>query len=431
MKKLTLISAVALSTISTLSAQTDVNVTGSTAYRANFYRAVQAILSPGYTVAYNGGTAGAGNGTQSALEGSNFAIFNGNLASNGHAVRIKTSFTGSEAGIQAVGKQTAIAFYPDSQTTGALADSAGAGTPVNTETAQVDMADTQQAASNFSGRYKGFTYPSLTENANSPLGVVPFKFYGTNGCTVGNVTAQQVRALYTGGGHLPLSFFTGNTGDSGVTVNATGRNPDSGTRVTLMAESGVGSRAVVNANQAPFANNTDDTNVANVITTANQPVDHFNLYPAGTVNTIAVSAGDNGYDSGGKLAAALNASSLPANTQFIGYASTNDGDGQLTSRSGHAGNGTVELAYNGQTLGFQGNPNTSSYDYNTNTNLTYGRYTYWGYEHMYMGSGATGDILNAANDVAGNLKSTNAIVLLTSMHAARGGFVDGATVQPQ
>src|SRR5262249_31049120 len=208
-----------------------------------------------------------------------------------------------------------------------------------------------QAASNFLGRYKGFNYPALTENTNSPVGVVPFKFYTqfTGSTTdvysrITTITSQQARLLYTTGGTAPASFFTGNSGDNTVTVNATGRDPDSGTRVTMFAETGIGSKSVCNSNQAPEdASNT-------IITTAGGAIDHFAQYPAGTVNGIAVAAGDNGYNSGGKLAAALN-NTTPANSVLIGYASTNDGDGQLNTRSGHAGNGTKELAYNGVVLG--------------------------------------------------------------------------------
>ena len=407
-------------------AQTDVNITGSTAYRANVYRAIQAILSTGYTLAYDG----TGTASQATLEGSGHAIFKGTLASNTNtSVIIKTSFSGSEAGIQAVGKGTLIGFFADGTTTTAFPGTASASVGANTEAATVDMADTRQAASNFLGSYQGFTYPALTENSNSPVGVVPFKFYGAPGTTITNVTSQQVRALYNGnGGSLPLSFFTGASGDLGTTVVATGRDNDSGTRVTLFSESGVGSRTVANGNVAPFkANTNSDTNEGDIITTAAGSIDHFNTYPAGTVNGIGIAAGDNGYHSGGKLAAALN-NTVPAGFQFVGYASTNDGDGQLATRPGHSGTGTVELAFNGVTLG---GGTTSTYDYNTNTNLTFGTYTYWGYEHMYMKPGTTGAVLAAANDISSNLKSTNAIVLLTSMHVNRGGsFIDGGTIFP-
>ena len=403
--------------------QTNVDITGSTAYRANVYRAIQAILNPGYTFAYSGSAA-----SQAGLEGSKFAIFIGTLQSNSASVRIKTSFSGSEAGIQAVGRPVLIAFYPDGQATSGGLGTNNSGTPVNTENPTIDMADTQQAASNFLGRYRGFTYPALTENSNSPVGVVPFKFYGAPGTTVTNVTSQMCRALYSAqGGTLPLSFFSGNSGDVGTTVFATGRDPDSGTRATLFAETGIGSRTVANGNQAPFVANTNsDTSVGDVITTAGGTINHFNVYPAGTVNGLGYGAGDNGYNSGGSLAAAIN-NATPAGTQFIGYASTNDGDGQLATRPGHPGTGVTELAFNGVVLG---GGTTTTYDYATNTNLTYGRYTYWGYEHMYMGSGATGTILQAANDIAGNLKSSNAVLSLSEMNVSRGAFVDGGTILP-
>jgi hypothetical protein len=404
----------------------NVHLTGSTAYRANVYRAIQAILQPGFTLAYDG----AGPASETALEGSGHAIFVGTLASASHApVRIKTSFSGSEAGIQAVGKGTAIAFFIDTQPTSVFPGTAGASTAGHTESAEIDMADTQQAASNYLGPFQGFTYPALTENSNSPVGVVPFKFYGAPATTLTNVTAQQCRALYeNNGGSLPLSFFTGNSADLTTTVVATGRDNDSGTRATLFAETGIGSRTTANGNAAPFVANTrGDTNEGDVITTAGGAIDHFNVYPAGTVNGIALAAGDNGYHSGGTLAKALN-NTVPAGTQFIGYASTNDGDPQLSTRPGHPGTGITELSFNGVTMG---GGTTSTYDYNTNTNLTGGTYTYWGYEHMYMGSAATGTILTTANDLASNIKTSNAICFLTNMHAFRTNFVDGATILPQ
>ena len=401
---------------------TNIHLTGSTAYRANTYRAIQASLTAGYSFAYSGTAA-----TQASLEGSTYAIFVGTLASNGHPVRIKTHWTGSEGGIQVVGNPLKLQpYYPDTQAVSTGTGTNSSGTPVNMESSDIDMADTFQAASNFLGRYKGFTYPALSENSNSPVGVVPFKFYGAPGTTLTNVTSQQAKALYSANnGTLPLSFFTGNTADATTTVVATGRDPDSGTRATLFAETGIGTRTVAAGNQAPFnANTNSDTSVGDVVSTEAGAIDHFNTYPAGSVNGINYIAGDNGFNSGGTLATTLN-NTTPANTQYIGYASTNDGDKHMATAFGHLGTGTKELSFNGVMLG---GGTTTTYDYNTNTNLTQGPYTYWGYEHMYMGAGATGDILQAANDISANLKSTNAQIFLTSMHCSRTS--DGSTVLP-
>ena len=367
----------------------DVDITGSTAYRANVYAAIQAVLDSGYTYAYS---------DTSSLGKSTYAIFNGTIS--GTPVTIKTHFTGSEGGIQTLTTNLLIAYYPDG-TTGTVGGTANAGTPVNTEASDVTFSDTQQASS-------AYATPALTEDPNSPVGVVPFKFIASKSSAVTFMTSQLFRALATIGSQ-PLSMWTGNSGDAGKTVFLTGRDPDSGTRLTAFAETGFGAQQAP-VQYAPYATGQSGTNF---ITTSGGTIDHFTVWPKSTVNGVAVRTGQGGYSSGGTLTAAVN-NTTPANTTLVAYAGTNDADPQLSA-------GEVELPYNGVTLGVSAN-------YNTNTALTQGTYTFWGYEHCYVGStGGAGTLVQTvADSVAGNIKSTNAVVLLTNMVVSRTG--DGGTI---
>ena len=68
-----------------------------------------------------------------------------------------------------------------------------------------------------------------------------FKWVASKGAPTGlaNITPQLAQALW-GNGTLPLALFTSSAADEGTLVYATGRDPDSGTRATAFAESGIG-----------------------------------------------------------------------------------------------------------------------------------------------------------------------------------------------
>jgi len=411
--RFTLIGAAALAFVGLAhAATTDIILTGSTAYRANVYRSIQAVLTStyggsGYTVAFSGAT-----NNQAGLEGSQYAIFN----SADGTVRIKTSWTGSESGVQAVSRNDIfkVAVFPDSQTTGTLGSTSpfGLAAPTNTEVAVIDMADTAQAASAFNGSYKGKNYPPLTDDTNSPVGIVPFKFIASPGAAAAgltNITNQLFRALLTNGGTVPLSMFTGNTSDAATTVYVTGRNPDSGTRVTTYTETGFGIVNVPTQYQPQNSANAE-------IDTAGGTIDHFAPWPRDTVNTIVFPTGQSGYNSGGNLSKGVN-NTPPSGTLLVSYAGTNDCDPQITA-------GETELSYNGQKLG------GVSGNYNNNTELTQGQYSFWGYEHLYYNSSASATVISFADAIGLDLKNNNAVVFRSSMNVGRSGFVDGGTIIP-
>lgn len=350
---------------SSLHAQTEaVYLTGSTAYRS----AVIAELTNLF-------------GAPVASSGSNQGVWVGTDPVTTAPINVFTSFTGSEGGIQTTdqnGTGLAISFLSYN------------GSPA-THIPDGTFSDTFQASSAFNGTFQGKTYPALTAantgvpTATGPagtIGLVPFNFVlspfnpadttgQTNGTTgayingwnaLNNITAQQARVLFTSG-TLPMSFFTGSTLDANTTVYAFGRDPDSGTRLTALAETGIGIGFQTVKQYAPYsaAANT----IANVINSFPATVDHVAPYPSGTVNGVFYNTGNNSYNSGGNLSKALSntfplVSGNPA--YAIAYLGTSDAATTL-------GNGGKLLTYNGNAY--------------TNANIGIGNYTFWGYEHAY------------------------------------------------
>ena len=401
--KLLLAALLCATCASLANAQTVIRLTGSTAFRANTHTAITHILDAGFTYAYSGAN----------LPGSTYAIFHGTVA--GNSVTIKTSWSGSEGGIKTVSHQDQVLYYANS-VAGTTGGTANVGTPTGgnsiNEIPDVAMSDSYQSSSAYFGLYRGNTYPTLTESPNSPVGVVVFKFIaaktGAGGPPAGltNMTSQLARALF-GSGQMALSLFTGNHADETFTVFATGRDPDSGTRLICMAEPGLGAQTTVKHYQPQDAAN-------NVITTAGGTIDHFAPWPASIVNGTPVNVFNGGYPSGGQQSFAMG-NNTPAGTTLVSYMGTND------ANTGAIPNGAVEMSYNGVFLG--GN---SSTDYNTVTLLTEGKYTLWGYEHLYYRSGTAGVVKTVADILANQILTTDSPVLLSNMKVSRA--TDGGKV---
>ena len=108
-----------------------------------------------------------------------------------------------------------------------------------------------------------------------------------------------------------------------------------------------------------------------------------------------------------QLASSANYSTFSGTNFLIGYAGRGDANGQTA-------NGLKLLNYNGVE--------------NTVNNVANGGYTFWAYEHMYLGASATADDIYAANGVASSITSLIASpnVALTAMKVQRS--TDGGTV---
>lgn len=377
--KTLLASLLAFGLVSAAHAQTEVLITGSTAFRANTLTAIQNIMSAGYTYGYVG----------TSYTGSTYAIVKGTVAATGNSVIIKTHFTGSEGGNQTVSGQIPIVFLDNSSATSTggtsgLPDPTGSG-PL--EVPDVAMSDTYQSSSFFFGTYFSTNYPALNAVNTTPglptgqiVGVVQFKWVAGRSIPAGltNMTSQLARDLY-GSGKAALALWTGLGTDHGTSVYAIGRDFDSGTRLTAFAESGVGAKAVVKQ-YFPY----DASNA--VINTAGGTIDHLSLTPAGSVNGIPYGPGNGGYSSGGNMSKGIN-NFPPASSLLVGYLGVNDADGQITN---NPGTGCTELSYNGVKLGIP--ENTSL--------ISEGAYTFWGYEHLYYRDSATGVVESTADTLA-------------------------------
>ena len=396
MTKTALAALIAFAFAGIASAQTTVRITGSTAFRAATATAIGNILNPGYTYGYIGAN----------LNGANQSTFVGTTKTGNISVIIKCSFAGSVGGVQTIAQQspvvtTANPYISETNalTATGLVLTAGTATFDSPANADIAMSDTYQSSTAFTGT----GYNTL---ADTVVGVVPFVW--TKGAhsdtavaaslaTVTNITPLLARAILTGG--APLSMFTGTVADSTVYVYAMGRDEDSGTRLTTFAESGFG---------------VFGSPIQYEATIASGAINSIAAYHAQTVLGISYSAGHSGYSSGGTLATTLNTPVAAAardalNSKFalFAYFGVNDANG--------VNGGANNLTYNGVAYSVAA--------------VQEGRYSFWGYEHLMYRSTLTGNAKTVADQLAAQIKTTDATVsgvLLSTMHVSR--VTEGAVI---
>lgn len=349
-------------------------LTGSTAFRGATHTAIGNILSPGYTVGYTGAT----------LSGAGKAVFTGQL--NGEDVVIKTNWTGSTGGIQIVSQGLTP---PTPYLADGLSGASQSALEASNHTADVAMGDSYQSAT-------PFTTPVI--DVDKVVGVVGFKWVASKDAALSypnlnNMTPQLAQVLF-GNGSTKLSTFTGDAADSSKFVFAIGRDPDSGTRLTAFAESGVGVNATVVQYQPTASGGAVTSQIP---------------WPVSTVNGITFDEGNGGYASGGTLAGVMGNTTLAnLNGVYVTYLSTGDAATAITA-------GAKEIAYNGVT-------------YSTAA-VQEGKYTFWCYEHlMYKSSVVTGVKKTIADAIATRIHDNDAPILLSTMHVHRNS--DGGNVTP-
>jgi hypothetical protein len=423
--------AFALAIAASAQAQTTYYLTGSTAYRSQTVTAIYNLMNVNagtnpitiaYAKNYNPAT---GTYSDKLVTGANAAILSGAITINGVVtpVILDLSWSGSAAGVfsvsatpQGTSPQVLTPYLPDGTTlvAGNLTSGGNAlsddptrqdgADPSSGHVAQIAMSDVFQAATPFatgtlitSASNPAYTYKAaaLTDNV---VGVVPFVFVAGNGAPAGlnNITPQLAQGLWASAtGTESLQLFTGLATDAGTLVYATGRNPDSGTRITAFAETGVG---------------TSTTTQQYYPTVSSGAVTGYNLFPATTLfNVLSVAAGNNGESSGGNLVNDLTPTESASTGFLVGYLGTSDATSALKG-------GAVELAYNGFTLPNSGSPN---YTFSNFSLVQNGPYTYWGYEHLdYLKSASTA-VKNLGTTIAKQIHDVTAAVLVTSMNVGR------------
>jgi len=399
LNSLLIASAVALASASLVKADVTINITGATAFRSAASNAIKnSFTSVNY--AYNG----------SSFTGATYQILKGSFPGVTGNTTIRTNWSGSVEGIRDLSQQNNISFLPTSTTM-------SSGGTSNATTSSLDSAKANLA---FSDIYSAST-PYDSGVTGTVAGIIAFRFVASESAngTLTNVTSQQFRGLATNG-NVKAYIFTGNSSHT-TDVYLTGRNDGSGTRVTVLAETGFGYSNLVQQYKATMG-------------AGNATISELRLWP--TADGLNVSNiyntdtdGNGGYSSGGTVATVLGGTSssvivkaadgttITTKPLFVlGYLGTNDSNTAVS-------NGAVALSYNGVSLGVDGNGIT------TPSVIQYGAYTLWANEQLYLRTGTdTGDLATVKAKILADIPTNlgNAGLAFSTMMVSRssdGGLV--------
>jgi hypothetical protein len=429
----------AVVTVGASATTTTVHICGSTAFRGSVVAGIiDTLITP----------SGAYLGT-SGINGANQAVISGGL-SNGDTIVYELAWSGSISGLTAL--TTSVTSLPGasfsaSQTwlnasngltsvsvtttnnafTYVFTGGNVPGSPTYDSFTQPDvaMADCFIGSASATGALPtatiSFTSIAASGLPSSVVGVIPFAWVkGPQGAGVSaaqynrftNMTVQLAKELFLTG-TVPLSLFTGNSGDTAVDVVLTGRNIDSGTRFGALAEAGL-------------AENTSITQYG--FTISGGAIDSFGL---------GLTSGDDGdpyltqdgQSSGGnvagwvKLPPDANAENTEFNNQpFIvaSYLGVSDaktvatGNGSGTSGATLSWNGVPSyILLNGSLDIFNGTTNTLGGTAVTGQSeaglIQTGQFSYWEYEHLYLTSALSGDGLTAVTLLHTKIVSVDAL----------------------
>jgi hypothetical protein len=350
-------------------------LTGSTAARGNIFSAMTAgqILTGPVTVT----PAGAGSG-------SSLIVFTGK-APDGTTVDVDCSWSGSEAGIASVAGQTLtqkLPFDPNG-TPGVTAwplPGVGAGLkfldPNSNYTTQnplsaitgapsvpdLTMADTSQAVS----RTPSSVYPTHDYGIVGVVTFTPMKGYEATPDAawndINNITTAEANQIIVNGYYRNASTVSGVPADSSDGVAIIGRNFGSGTRANAM-NNFVSQPILTVIDQWMWSGSSSATTAALLYPSSNPGTLTFaGNYAAGQT---LVEIGDDGFDSGGGVASAMNVDGSGSGVVLIGYLGINDAKGAHSPSSGGPGS---YIAFNGV--------------YESDNAVEQGSFTYWGYEHV-------------------------------------------------
>jgi hypothetical protein len=253
------------------SAQTEIYICGSTAYRGGVTKAVQDILATSGTFqeAWDGGSGAKG------VYGGGAGLFIGSVPGISGTTYIHTYWTGSLAGcVDVASGNTITKWIPDNATTAAVIFPTATGNPYTGGTniytqytaisavPNVAFSDSfnTSVAKSISGISKTIATAvntKLTQASGTGseivTGVLPFIWVagttGTSGTTAAPFTnmTQEAASQLIQQGYVSVSCLASGTGSSSLTGDTAdyafliGRNEDSGTRICAQAEAQVGS----------------------------------------------------------------------------------------------------------------------------------------------------------------------------------------------
>jgi hypothetical protein len=399
--KTILAGALALGFAGSAFAQTEITITGATAFRQATMRAILDAFGGEPAIANNAVAVAtdfaAGNNAAtnlSQLLASNRSLWVGSWPGLGPII-IRTSFNGSTEGLNAIAGNNNPSFYSENTLapTGAIQFSYG-----------ISPADPSKFTTSirprfsFSDVYQS-TSPVQNEILNpagsSAVGVVTFTMLTNNGApsTWTNVTQQQFKALLQQGAQR-LSLFTGNASDT-TPVYATGRNDGSGTRSAYLTEIGYGVANAVNQYVAT-ANGTATPGVLSRITLVPAGGNGTgNLTTSGGASNASTlwgndSVGNGGYSSNSGLRSIMSRSSTNV-TVFNGVSQTPVYEGpcfMLVWTSTSDARNVITTAPGGKLLGFNGSildslNSSSTLSAADIAKVSNGVYSAWSYQHLY------------------------------------------------
>ena len=421
-----LIAAGALAlTAATAGAQTVIYISGAPAARQPVTTAINNLLTSSTSGAVT--TAISGTNTTTLTTANAVTWYGGNIG--GTPVTVKLSYVGSSAGIQDVASQTAANFLPVSATASATAypEPNTAPFPAESHIPNFTASDEFQASTPWIGTNSltgsSVTYQNLTSNV---VGVLPYRWV-TNidaPLSITNISPAQAQQLFKTG-FVYLSQLTGANADEGGVVYAIGRDIGSGLRTILLSETGIGVLTKIQQYQ-PTVSKTGTTPWISTQV----------LYPAQTVNGVALPTGDSGYSSFSGLLADLSAYTNTPSTggSLQSYAAALSGTSgyYLTALADADAKtaiaaGAHEISWNGNFLGTLGTQGTAS------PALAEGKYTFWSYIQLqYLPSQLSNTINPTAfafeQALKTQLKLHDATVLVGDLNVSRAQ--DGGALLP-
>jgi hypothetical protein len=382
-----LAAAIGLASVSLVSAQQYVYITGSTAARGAVYNAL--VSGVGFDNA--AGVVSASYGSSNPTNGS-YMVFSNTVTSAGVTTPtiVKCHWSGSEAGVVDVSGAVNESFLTDSTIEGGNSTAGPTGTQLITNTVDLALADNALA-------YSKNSASSATQKG--PIVVVPFVFVKNtttlpDAGNIANITDNNFKVLAGGGDYI--SLFTGNTGDTNY-VYLAGRDDNSGTRVNTLGDTGYG--IAKNVNQIQLSGG--------------------QMSPAGYT--------DEGQSSGGTLAQSLNDTSSaldPIQTGIKGY---NVYGFVAVAYLGLADDATAEGLAGGST------PPTPACTRLTYNGVAYstaavedGTYAFWGNEYILHSATASAQAIPFWNALGNKTTGISAYtdnyeIPLANMHVTRSG----------
>ena len=363
MKSKITMALLALGVISSASAQNVVYLTGSSAFRSTVYNALHSSAGPGAGGVFDAAPTEVEFGGSGA-SGANYMLFFGKIG--GTDTYIDCVWSGSEAGIASAANVTSdndgtpLAGSPETwlKADGTIpmsgligASPSGSQLEASSPGADLAQADTSQAVSltprviNTSTDLKDYGVQGIVtftwvKNINTSP--------SSEWSSLTNLTIPQINGLLSQG-FQPTAFFTGIVSQTNNYAYLVGRNKGSGTRANQLADSGYGTTRTV-----------QQFSIGGGVST-----------PTDNTLTLAYEA-NNGYESGGGVAAALAINGSCGQT-----------DPFFATHSGWYG------------VGFLGVNDALSKGLTTNNWLTAdgvfesdgaieeGQYAFWGHEHLF------------------------------------------------